>query len=160
MSDTDRSKMDTLSGYFTNTSDGQMMPSQKLVKQDKEREEAMDKVQGHRKKALTAFEGNTVLVCDPDIKDRMLISENLKKAGYIVFVATDCKECERILSTIPIKAVIVDTHFQGVEMIRKFNGSTKIILSGDHNVSNAAIPDAERVAGALDAVAAVIGAQS
>ena len=158
MSDTDRSNMDTLSGYFVNTSDGKIMPSQKLVEQDKEREEAMDKIQGHRKKALTAFEGNTVLVCDPDVKDRMLISENLKKAGYIVFVAIDWKECERILRTIPVKAVIVDTRFQGVEMIRKFNGSTKIILSGDDDLSNAAIPDAERVATALDAVAAVLEA--
>lgn len=158
MSDIDRSKMETMSDYFVSTSDGRMMPSEKLVKQDLEREEAMEKVTGHRKKALTSLAGNTVLVCDPDVKDRLLISENLKKAGYIVFVAMDCKECEKILSTIPIKAVIVDTHFRGVEMIRKFNGSTKIILSGDDNLSHAAIPDAERVANALDAVAAVLEA--
>ncbi|MEE9585430.1 MAG: hypothetical protein V3W09_00850 [Nitrososphaerales archaeon] len=158
MSDTDRSKMKTLSDYYTSTAEGKMMPSAKLVKQDREREEAMDKIQDHRQKALTVFEGNTVLVCDPNIKDRMLISENLKKAGYIVFVATDWKECERILKTIPVKAVIVDARFQGVEMIRKINGSTKIILSGDDNLANAAIPDAERVTSALAAVAAVIEA--
>jgi len=158
MSDTDRRKMETLSDYLTATSAGEMMPSAKLVKQDLEREEAMRKVSGHRKKALTSLAGNTVLVCDPDIEDRLLISENLKAAGYLVFVAKDCKECEKILESIPVKAVIVDTRFQGLEIIRKVNGSTKIILSGDPSIAHAALPGAERVASALDAVAAVVGA--
>ncbi len=158
MSDTDYDGRETLSSYLTSTSDGQIMPSAKLVKQDMEREEAMTKVRGHREKALTAMEGNTILVCDSDIKDRLLISENLKKAGYLVFVAKDCKECEKILRSIPITAVIVDTKFEGLEIIRKVNGSTKVILSGDPSISHVALPGAEHVSGALDAVAAIIEA--
>ncbi|KKN17339.1 hypothetical protein LCGC14_0966900 [marine sediment metagenome] len=158
MSDNDHGELETLSSYYTSTSDGQMMPSAKLVKQDLEREEAMTKIRVHREKALTAMEGNTILVCDSDIEDRLLISENLKRAGYLVFVAKDCKECEKILRSIPIKAVIVDTKFQGLEIIRKVNGSTKIILSGDPGISHVALPGAEHVAGALDAVAAIIEA--
>lgn len=158
MSDTDRKNMETLSGYYTTTSDGQMMPSAKMVKQDREREEAMKKVHSHRKKALTSLEENAVLVCDPNIEDRRIISDNLKKAGYLVFVAKDCKECEKILESIPVKAVIVDTRFEGLEVIRKVNGSTKVILSGDPGIAHAALPGAEHVASALDAVAAVIEA--
>lgn len=157
MSDTDDINMETLSGYYTRTSDGQVMPSAKLAKQEEEREEAMERVRGHRRKALTNMEENAVLVCDPDIKDRLLISDNLKKAGYLVFVAKDARECEKILKSIPVKAVIVDTKFQGLEVIRKVNGSTKIILSGDPGVAHAALPGAEHVADALDAVAAVLG---
>lgn len=158
MSDTDDRNMETLSGYYTRTSDGQVMPSAKLAKQEEEREEAMERVRGHRRKALTNMEENAVLVCDPDIEDRLLISENLKKAGYLVFVARNCKECEKILGSIPVKAVIVDTKFEGLEVIRSLNGSIKIILSGDPSVIHVALPGAEHVAGAMDAVAAVIEA--
>lgn len=157
MSDTDRKGMDTLSGYLTSTISGQMLPSAKMVRQDQEREEAMRKVSGHRKKALTSLEANAVLVCDPNEEDRRIISENLKKAGYMVFLAANREEFEKILRSIPVKAVIVDTGFQGLEIIRKLNGSTKIILSGDPAIVRTALPNAEHVAGALDAVAAVIG---
>lgn len=148
---------ETISSHLSLNSAGEVMPSAKMVRQDLEREEAMTKVRVHREKALTAMEGNTILVCDSNIGDRLLISENLKKAGYLVFVATNSKECEKILRSIPVKAVIVDTKFQGLEVIRKVNGSTKVILSGDPGVAHAALPGAEHVVDALDAVAAVLG---
>lgn len=136
--------LETISGYYMQTSSGEMLPSSKLKRQDEEREEAMQKVRAHRTKALDEFSNNTVLICGTDIKDRLQISENLKKDGYVVFVARNASECEKIMSSIPLKAIILDVDFPGVEIIKKISGNgTKLIISGDPNIVRSAFPDAE-----------------
>lgn len=148
---------ETMSGYYTQTSGGAMLPSAKLKQQDLEREEAMEKVRSHRTKAMNMLSNNTVLICEIDIKDRIQISDNLKKDGYIVFIAKTASECEKIMSSIPLKAVIADINFPGVEIIRKISGNgTKLILSGDPGVARSAFPEAE-LASELDQILLAVG---
>lgn len=143
---------ETLSGYYTQTSNGEMLPSPKLEKQDMERAAAMKKVRSHRSKAMDMLSNNTVLICDTDIRDRLQISDNLKKDGYVVFVAKTASECEKIMSSIPLKAIIADIDFPGVEIIKKISmNGAKLILSGDPGVARSAFPEAE-VANELDQI--------
>ena len=135
--------LETLSGYYMQTSSGEMLPSAKLKRQDAEREEAMKEVLAHRSKAMSALSDNTVLICGTDVKDRLQISDNLKKDGYIVFVARNARECEKIMSSIPLKAIISDVGFPGVEIIQSHANGTKLIISGDPNIIRSAFPDAE-----------------
>lgn len=151
-------KMKTMSGYF-DLSDSGMVPSQKLMRQEAERKAAMDEIRGHRKKAFNKLAGRGVLVCDPNLEDRSLIVENLKSKGYIVFTANDQKECERILSSIPIHAIIADAKFSGVELIGKANGETLKIVIGNPNIAEIALSGVERVQCPTEAVEAVLSHQ-
>ncbi len=58
-------EMQTLSGYFA-LSEGGMVPSQKMKRQEAEREEALAELKEHRKKAMETLSGLGVIVCDPN----------------------------------------------------------------------------------------------
>jgi CheY-like chemotaxis protein len=152
----DNDKMKTMSGYFDLSESG-MIPSQKLVKQEAERKAAMDEIKNHRRKAFSTLAGRGVLVCDSNPSDRKIIVQNLKKEGYIVFTAQNQKECEAILSSIPIHAIIADVEFPGVELIGRANGETlKIVIAGNANLAEIALAGVEKVGCLTEAVEAVL----
>ena len=152
----DNDKMKTMSGYFDLSESG-MIPSQKLVRQEAERKAAMDKIKNHRRKAFSTLAGRGVLVCDSNSSDRKIIVHNLKKEGYIVFTATNQKECETVLSSIPIHAIIADAKFPGIELIGKANGETlKIVIAGNANLAEIALAGVEKVACLTEAVEAIL----
>lgn len=154
--DDNNDKMKTMSGYFDLSESG-MVPSKKLVRQEAERKAAMDEIKSHRKKAFSTLAGRGVLVCDSNSSDREIITQNLKKEGYIVFTAKTPKECETILSSIPIHAIIADVNFPGVELIGRANGETlKIVIAGNANLAEIALAGVEKVACLTEAVEAIL----
>lgn len=148
--------MGTISSYYDMNAGG-MVPSQKLQNQEQERKEKMDGIRRQKKKSMATFAKETVLICDLDIQDRLQISANLKKEGFVVFVAKNMDECRNILESIPVRAIIADINFPGVDMLTSVNGNTKVIFSGNGEIAEVAFPNAEKVHTPDEALAAVIG---
>ncbi len=152
--DEERPELQTLSGYYA-LSKGGMVPSQKMKRQEAEREEALAELKEHRKKAMETLSGLGVIVCDTNPEHRKKIVKTLQEKNFLVFTAMDEKEFQSILASVPIRAIIADRNFPGIEVIESAGDTMKIII-GDSNIIQNALSNVKKVDCPLEAIKALV----